>query len=108
MSDTDELCERADLTYAAILRLMEETAIRAEQTMAILNQSSVGQQQTLDLHLLLSPAVAGRLVAAGVDRDVRARERSSDHAPVWIELADADPLGGQGRPVVRDPSQRRR
>jgi exodeoxyribonuclease-3 len=39
-------------------------------------------------HLLLSPAVAGRLVAAGVDRDVRAREKSSDHAPVWIELAD--------------------
>jgi exodeoxyribonuclease-3 len=31
-------------------------------------------------HLLLSPSVAGRLVAAGVDRDVRARERSSDHA----------------------------
>jgi exodeoxyribonuclease-3 len=39
-------------------------------------------------HLLLSPAVAGRLVAAGVHRDVRAREKSSDHAPVWIELAD--------------------
>jgi exodeoxyribonuclease-3 len=37
-------------------------------------------------HLLLSPAVAGRLVAAGVDREVRGRERSSDHAPVWIEL----------------------
>jgi exodeoxyribonuclease III len=40
-------------------------------------------------HLLLSLSLAGRLVAAGVDRDVRARERSSDHAPVWIELADA-------------------
>ena len=41
-------------------------------------------------HLMLSPSVASRLVAAGVDRDVRARERSSDHAPVWIELADAN------------------
>jgi exodeoxyribonuclease-3 len=40
-------------------------------------------------HLLLSPSLAGRLVAAGVDRDVRAREHASDHAPVWIELADA-------------------
>jgi exodeoxyribonuclease III len=40
-------------------------------------------------HLLLSPSLAARLVTAGVDRDVRARERSSDHAPVWIELADA-------------------
>ena len=40
-------------------------------------------------HLLLSPDLAPRLAAAGVDRDVRAREHSSDHAPVWIELADA-------------------
>jgi len=37
-------------------------------------------------HLLLSPAVAGRLTDAGVDRTVRGRERASDHAPVWIEL----------------------
>ena len=51
-------------------------------------------------HLLLSPAAAGRLVAAGVDRDVRARERSSDHAPVWIELTDADAVAGRRRPVV--------
>jgi exodeoxyribonuclease-3 len=40
-------------------------------------------------HLLLSPSIAGRLVAADVDRDVRGRERASDHAPVWIELAEA-------------------
>jgi exodeoxyribonuclease III len=40
-------------------------------------------------HLLLSPSLAGRLVAAGVDRDVRGRERASDHAPVWIEIAEA-------------------
>src|SRR5450631_3322877 len=39
-------------------------------------------------HLLLSPSIAGRLSAAGVDRDVRAREKPSDHAPVWINLAD--------------------
>jgi exodeoxyribonuclease III len=37
-------------------------------------------------HLMLSPAVAARLVAAGVDRDVRAKEKASDHAPTWIEL----------------------
>jgi exodeoxyribonuclease-3 len=40
-------------------------------------------------HLLLSPQVAGRLVAADVDRDVRGWEKSSDHAPAWIELRDA-------------------
>lgn len=38
-------------------------------------------------HFLLSPAVVKRLKSAGVDRDVRGWEKSSDHAPVWIELA---------------------
>jgi exodeoxyribonuclease-3 len=37
-------------------------------------------------HLLLSPDLAPRLLAAGVDRDVRALEKTSDHAPTWIEL----------------------
>ncbi|MGX5817648.1 exodeoxyribonuclease III [Chitinophaga lutea] len=37
-------------------------------------------------HLLLNPALAPRLKAAGVDRDVRGWEKSSDHAPVWIEI----------------------
>ena len=37
-------------------------------------------------HLLLSPALAERLTDAGVDREVRGRERASDHAPVWIEV----------------------
>jgi exodeoxyribonuclease-3 len=37
-------------------------------------------------HFLLSPAVAGRLKAAGVNREVRGWEKTSDHAPVWIEL----------------------
>jgi exodeoxyribonuclease III len=37
-------------------------------------------------HLLLSPALADRLVDAGVDKDHRAREKASDHAPTWIHL----------------------
>lgn len=37
-------------------------------------------------HFLLSPSVGSRLVAAGVDKDVRGWEKSSDHAPVWIQL----------------------
>jgi exodeoxyribonuclease-3 len=36
----------------------------------------------------LSPHIDKRLVAAGVDRFVRGWEKTSDHAPVWIELAD--------------------
>ena len=37
-------------------------------------------------HLLLSPALADRLVDVGVDRDHRAREKASDHAPTWVQL----------------------
>ena len=37
-------------------------------------------------HLLLSPEAADRLVAAGVDKEYRGREKASDHAPVWVEL----------------------
>ncbi|WP_373653269.1 exodeoxyribonuclease III [Schlesneria sp. DSM 10557] len=39
-------------------------------------------------HFLLSPQVAGQLTDAQVDRHVRGWEKSSDHAPVWIELQD--------------------
>lgn len=41
-------------------------------------------------HLLLSPSLAERLTAAGVDRDVRGREHASDHAPAWIEVEERD------------------
>jgi exodeoxyribonuclease-3 len=37
-------------------------------------------------HLLLSPQAADRLIAAGVDKHVRAWEKPSDHVPVWAEL----------------------
>jgi len=37
-------------------------------------------------HFLLSPQLAGRLKHAGVDRHVRGWEKTSDHAPVWIEI----------------------
>jgi exodeoxyribonuclease-3 len=40
-------------------------------------------------HFLLSPDVNKRLTSAGVDRHVRGWEKSSDHAPVWVELAEA-------------------
>ncbi len=39
-------------------------------------------------HFLLSPKIKPRLAAAGVDHHVRGWEKSSDHAPVWIELTD--------------------
>ena len=38
-------------------------------------------------HFLLSPQLDKRLVNAGVDKHVRGWEKTSDHAPVWIELS---------------------
>ena len=40
-------------------------------------------------HLLLNPALAPRLRRAGVDREVRGWEKTSDHAPTWVEFAPA-------------------
>jgi exodeoxyribonuclease III len=37
-------------------------------------------------HFLLSPDLAKKLKAGGVDRHVRGWEKTSDHGPVWIEL----------------------
>jgi exodeoxyribonuclease III len=37
-------------------------------------------------HLLVSPSLSRRLIAAGVDREVRGRMGASDHAPAWILL----------------------
>jgi exodeoxyribonuclease-3 len=37
-------------------------------------------------HLLLSPQGADLLRDCGIDRDVRAGEKPSDHVPVWIDL----------------------
>jgi len=39
-------------------------------------------------HFLLSPHFDKRLIAGGVNRDVRGWQKTSDHAPVWIEVAD--------------------
>jgi exodeoxyribonuclease-3 len=38
-------------------------------------------------HLLLSPQAADLLSEARVDKEVRGREKPSDHVPVWVELA---------------------
>ncbi len=37
-------------------------------------------------HLLLSPQAADRLVASGIDKQMRGGEKPSDHVPVWIDL----------------------
>jgi exodeoxyribonuclease III len=37
-------------------------------------------------HLLLSPACADMLTGVGIDKQVRGREKPSDHVPVWVTL----------------------
>ena len=39
-------------------------------------------------HFLLSAQLKRRLIKAGVDKHVRGWEKTSDHAPVWIELKE--------------------
>jgi exodeoxyribonuclease III len=39
-------------------------------------------------HFLLNKKLKKQLVSAGVDKHVRGWEKTSDHAPVWIELED--------------------
>jgi exodeoxyribonuclease-3 len=38
-------------------------------------------------HFLLSPQLKDRLKAGNVDKDVRGWDKTSEHAPVWIEIA---------------------
>jgi exodeoxyribonuclease III len=52
-------------------------------------------------HLLLSPDLARRLDASGVDRAVRGEPDASDHAPAWAELREA------ARRTARRPSSTR-
>lgn len=39
-------------------------------------------------HFLLSPGIVDRLVRAEVDLEPRGWDKTSDHAPLWVELAD--------------------
>ena len=38
-------------------------------------------------HLLMTPACADLMTDVGIDRDIRGRDKPSDHVPVWAELA---------------------
>lgn len=50
-------------------------------------RNSYGRDAGLRIdHLLLNPALAPQLRHSGVDREVRGWDKTSDHAPTWIEL----------------------
>ena len=37
-------------------------------------------------HVLLSPQAADRLTGCGIDKEIRDREKPSDHVPIWVEM----------------------
>ncbi len=41
-------------------------------------------------HLFLSPEASDRLVASGIDKTPRGKEKPSDHTPVWCELEEVN------------------
>ena len=62
-----------------------------EKTFSWWDYRMLGFQKNLGLridHILLSAPLAGRCTAASIDREVRKRERPSDHAPVLAVLGE--------------------
>lgn len=59
-------------------------------------------------HFLLNPAAAKRLKTVAVDREVRGWEKASDHAPVWIELAEGKRPASRPRAVSAKARKARR
>jgi exodeoxyribonuclease-3 len=59
-------------------------------------------------HLLLSPQLAPRLAAAGVDRWTRGEEDASDHAPTWVsvDVRDLSAPSGRSRAATASPGPR--
>jgi exodeoxyribonuclease-3 len=55
-------------------------------------------------HILIPPSMRMRLKATGVDRDVRAQDNASDHAPVWAEVAAK---GSKSASKAKSPARRR-
>jgi exodeoxyribonuclease III len=55
-------------------------------------------------HVLLSPAVVGFLRSAEVDRHVRGWDKSSDHAPVWVDLDVEASVSARRADVGSSPS----
>ncbi len=68
-------------------RLFEQ----AEKSFSWWDYRMLGFQKNQGLridHILLSPALAERALAASIDRAMRKKERPSDHAPVSVVLSD--------------------
>lgn len=88
-SDTERAAFRALLALGLhdSFRLFEQP----EKTFSWWDYRMLGFQKNRGLridHILLSPPLASRCTGAGIDREMRKRERPSDHAPVFAELSE--------------------
>jgi len=88
VSDAERAAFQAmlDLGLKDSFRLFEQ----AEKSFSWWDYRMLGFQKNLGLridHILVSPALAARCTAAGIDRAPRKLERPSDHAPVWAEFS---------------------
>ena len=75
-----------DLGLTDSFRLFEQP----EKTFSWWDYRMLGFQKNLGLridHILLSSPLAGRCTASAIDRAPRKRERPSDHAPVYADIA---------------------
>ena len=89
------LCSEAERSaFQRLLGLGLEDSFRLfdqpDKTFSWWDYRMLGFPKNLGLridHVLLSAPLARCCIAAGVDRAPRKRERPSDHAPVWAELA---------------------
>lgn len=95
----------ARAAYATLLRQGWTDALRARHpgekiyTFWDYFRNAFGRNAGLRIdHLLLSPSLKKRLTDAQVDVEVRGWEKSSDHAPVWIELSQKAPPRVRSRP----------
>lgn len=90
------LCSEAErAAFQRLLNLGLNDSFRlfeqAEKSFSWWDYRMLGFQKNQGLridHILLSEPLARRCVAAGISREMRKRERPSDHAPVTAELAD--------------------
>ena len=72
---------------ATTLRSRDEVMNVAEALEGVPKGNAYARNAGLRIdHFLLSQDLAKRLKRAQVDTDVRGWEKTSDHAPVWIEL----------------------
>ena len=85
--------ERAALQRVLALGLLDSFRLHNHQAgqFSWWDYRAAGFRRNLGLRIdlvLVSASLRDRVIAAGIDREPRLWDRPSDHAPVWVELAE--------------------